>query len=706
MVTGSPDARVSLLLNPVSVAVVGASAKRSSAGGNLVIRNLQRSDFSGQTHVVNPGGGTIEGIESVRAIAELPQIDVAVVCVPAPGIAEALRELDKIGCTAAIVPSAGLLADDIRDVQDAIADIDMLVHGPNCMGVINVSDDVPLWIGEGIVTDLPRGTISLIAQSGSAAIFVARTVTAGGFAKMLSTGNEYGIDAAQYIEWLAYDVETSVIGVVLESIRDGEAFARAVRIAQDAGKSVVVLKVGRTEAGGRATAAHTGALLAASSAYDALFESLGVATVADYDELASSLELIAALGGRAVDAGRIGAVTISGGQAALVADLAEEVGVALPVFSDALTETLTALIPDIAINNPLDAGGSVVAEETSYSDSLRLLAADPDIDVVMAVLDAQASQSPTEIEYEREFFEEVCAVSLEFADTPFVVASSSSVSIYNAAAALFDTQVPVIRGPRNAMIAVRSAAAGSTAAPAPVRPKDLPDEATVAAIRESLADGVTPAATRAALDAYEIPFVRSAFLVDIEGAAEWARREGYPVVLKIDSPDIGHRTEVGGVEMDIASEAELREAASRMLASVAVTAPGARITGFEIQEQLNGSLEAFVGFVSSPGIGVTVAVGSGGVLIELLRDVQQGLAPLSRDRAVQLIAATDLRRLADSYRSLHPKTDLTAYVALVERMSWLAHDLRRELSEADFNPVLIEHGTGRVRVVDALLVGR
>ena len=709
MPTLASTSQLDSLFMPQHVAVIGASAKRDDAGGNQAIRNLQTSGFDGAISVVNPAGGTIEGLIAHTAIAELVdrQVDVALVALPARAVLQALRELDSIGCPAAVVPSAGLSPDDIASIREFSASSGMLVHGPNCMGLINMSERIPLWIDEGILMDLPTGDISLITQSGSAAIFVARSAAPSGFSKIISTGNELGTTTADYISWLAQDPQTAVIGVVIESIHDADAFSTAVQLARTAGKPVVALKVGRTALGGLATTAHTGAVLSRDAAYTSLFEAIDVPLVDDYDELASTLQCLSVLGDRAVAGTRVGVVTISGGQAAMTADLADELGVALPQFEGATQSVLEGLLPDMPVHNPLDAGGSVVAGDDAYDKSLLALAADDDIDAVLVVLDAQQTLSMAELEFEDTYVSAVRAAAAQNPNRPFVIASSSSVSIHERTLELAGPDIPVIRGIRNALVALRGAAANTaTIVRPPYRQGDLPSTATVADLRHRIlqADSITSTLRDEVLAAYGIPTVTSGTVASADEAIEWTRTHRFPLVLKIASPDIAHRSDVGGVVLDIRTEAELLRAAEQILANVRLEAPSARVAGFEVQEQVGDAFEAFAGYVADPRLGATIGLGMGGTLVELIGDAAEALAPIDPMRAARLLSTTRLGTLLTGYRNLAPDTSGEPFTELVSRLSWLAYDLGDLVNEADLNPVLIEHGSGRVVVVDSLLV--
>lgn len=696
------------LLHASSVVVVGASATRDSATGNQVIRNLRAAGYEGRIEVLHPSGREIEGIPALTSLDEADPADTAVIAVGPRAVGPVLEKLHQGGVSSAIVMSVGL-DDAQRDhVRDFAVRTGMAVHGPNCMGVINVADKLMLWADEGVLTDLPQGDVALISQSGSGAIFVARSMTGVGFSHVISTGNETALSTADYIDLLVDDPRTRVIGVVLESVVGADALASAVGRARAAGKPVVALKVGLTAAGAQATVAHTGAVLADGAVTTAYFRRLGVPLVEDYDELGSALELLSHLASRNIAEGRTAVITISGGQAALTADLAEPRGVTLADFSPETREQLGAILPGLLINNPLDAGGSLYAEDDSYDRALDLLARDEGVDVVMAIADSQVTLNETEIFYEDDMVAAVRAAAARY-DKLFVIASSSSVSLHPSRVSPVGDAVPVVRGIGNALRAISVAAEASrTAAAAPSRPAGLPSAARVDDIRRELAAyagaAVPGERARDLLREYGLPLVESRTFSDVEAGVADAALIGYPLVAKIDSPDISHKTEVGGVVVGIDSDQELRDAWLRIMDAVSSARPDARVAGIELQPQIERSIEALVGVISDPAIGATLAVGMGGVMVELYRDVAHALAPVDADEARRMIGETRLATLMNGYRQLFPIVDDGPLVDLVTRVSWLAADLRGLLAEFDANPVLIDPESSRVRLIDALFV--
>ena len=306
------------MVRPRTVAIIGASAKRA-AQGNVVIRNLLDWNYGGRILPVHPEAGEIEGLAAVNAIEALPaETDVAIVAIPAPLVNGVLDELERSTVRAAIIYTNGFSAEEERDFRNRERRPRLIMHGPNCMGLVNFNDSIPLYPARPS-RRLRPGKVALIAQSGSAAISIMNS-TEIGLSKVITMGSEFHVAAADYIKWLASDDDTRAIGVVAESIKDPVALAYAAEAAHAAGKSLIFLKVGRTATGMAATQAHTGALVSPTDAYDDFFASTNIATVSDYDEMTASLEC-AAVARRMVNGGGIGIVGISGGQTSFACDI-------------------------------------------------------------------------------------------------------------------------------------------------------------------------------------------------------------------------------------------------------------------------------------------------------------------------------------------------------------------------------------------------
>jgi acetate---CoA ligase (ADP-forming) len=698
---------ITALLQPQSVAVLGASARRR-ASGNAVLANLRRHGYPHDLYVVHPGAPAVDGMPTVPSVDDLPRgLDLALVSLPAPSVATALAGLEKISCRAALVPTAGLDAAQSRELATFAARSPVAVHGPNCMGVLNLTDGIPLWFYDGILTEEPPGNVALVTQSGSAS-FLARAAEGAQFSKIISTGNEAGLTTADYLLWLAGDDATAAVGVVIESIRDVAAFASAARALREAGKPIVALKAGRTAAGSRASIAHTGALIGSDDGYAAFFQRLDVPLVSDYDELAVALGCLAVPGLPPAAGTRIAVVTDSGGEAALAADLAERQQVQLGTLSATTVRTLADVLPGAAPLNPLDAGGSPGAGDDSYRRSYELVAADPGIDSVMIIVEGHHTINRAEMAYEGEICEAIRQAGDGSHGKPIVAVSSSSISTSPALRQQLGPRVPLLRGISNGFAALRALAANRRPVTLEVsRPSDMPGQPELSRLRSAVAAASGPLPASLAHDlltAYGLPLAASKIVRSVTEGQRWAAGR-YPVVVKVSSADIAHRSEIGAVATGVASPGQLAETIAVMRRRLREERPAATIQGFEIQEQVTGAQEAMLGFTADPVFGALVTAGSGGTLVELLADTATGLAPLSQAEAQEIISATRLGAVLAGYRNLAPVTGTGPLADALHRLSWLAADFAGLLAEGDLNPVFVDPGTGRVRVADVLLVG-
>lgn len=696
------------LLRPRSVAVIGASATRRTQG-NGVIGNLRLVGYAGRVIPVHPTAPEVDGLPTIAAIRLLPPgVDTAVVAIPAPSVAGVLRELEAAGVRSAVVFSNGFGAAEQAEVEALAAASGMAIHGPNCMGLINVTDGLRLY--PSTVTDkVVPGRVAIVAQSGSAAISLMNS-TAAGLSKVVTMGSEWQVTAPDYLRWLARDDATDAIGVVLESIRDPAAFAEAAALVRAADKALVVLKVGRSEVGAAAVRAHTGALISPIDAYDRFFAACGIPTARDYDELIASMECFAACRAKPLarlGGGRVAVVGISGGETALACDVAADAGLALARWGEATERAVRAALPGAAGANPLDLGATPHHDVAADDAAIRAILADEAVDQLLVVQDSQATLTPT---MRGNYTPRILAYGRlgEATDKPVVMASPTGENTHPEIVAAMAAQgIPVLRGLRPAAAALRNL--GILAAPAPGLSFAAPrPDAVVASLAAEVAghDGPLPAALCARiLDAFGIPAVRSALAATEEEAVEAAGRIGFPLVAKVASPDVPHRSEVGGVALGIADATALRAALAGMRGRVLAARPGARIDGWELQEELADCVEAAAGFVAAPPFAPLVMVGSGGVLVELDGDRAVELAPFASERARSMIGRTRLGRRLAGYRGLMPATDTSALAELVARLSVLAASLPG-ITECDLNPVMIRKGSGEARVVDALMLAR
>jgi acetate---CoA ligase (ADP-forming) len=693
---------VGAILQPRSVAVIGASAERHTLG-NQVLENLRRFGFEGEVTCVHPRASSIEGWPAVPSVADLPDdLDVAMVSVPAGRVTSVLTELDAQGCRSAVVPAAGFAGPELAELEEASSRLRIRFNGPNCLGALSVAARAPLWTPS-FRMDYPAGNVAIVSQSGSAAISI--TTSPGlGWSRVVSSGNETSITTADYLNWLAGDDATEAVGLVIEGIKDARAFAASIERMHEAGKPVVALKVGRTPQGSRAAQAHTGVLISNYDGYQAFFRRIGVPAVLDYDDMVCSLQALATRPARSCRGTTVGVLAISGGQSALACDLAIENGLDLADFTEGTASRLRAALPDITGQNPVDIGATVGAERRKPAEALRAMLDDPGVDSVLVIQDAHERLA---LWPEHTYLDHVRTVAdiSRTATKPIVLASSASAGIHPMLQELVsDSPVPFVRGLRAGVTALRSLGRWQQdAAPARAltQPAVLPD------LRAELAQVSGPLGyhlTRRIMETYGLPVVESELAADADAAVVLADRIGYPLVAKIASPDVPHRADVGGVVVGIRTGDELRQAIAGIGERVARARPGLRIDGFELQPQLTAGTEALLGFTVEPPVGPMVVVGTGGSLAELVRDRAADLAPVSLAEADAMIARTELGRVLRGYRSLVVPTDVRPLARLVRQVASMAADLQDLVSAADFNPTFIASPSGEVRIADALFI--
>ena len=663
------DPRMDALVRPRTVAVIGASPSRETLG-NVALNNLAIYKFPGRVIPVHATAPEIAGLPAVASIEDLPDgVDTVLASVPAVTVADVIRRLDKRGIRGAIVNTAGFSVEEDHELRRLVQQTThVLMHGPNCMGLINLSDGVPLYTG-GITTKVKPGPVALIAQSGSAAISLINS-SAAGFSKVITIGSEFRVTAADYLDWFATDPHTKVIAMVLESVQDADRFASAVERVRATGKSILVLKVGRSEVGARATLAHTGALIRNHDGFLAFARRLGLPLVADYEQLVGAIETFAAPLPRP-RGGRIALIGISGGETAL-------------------------------------AGGAVGRDPNAVPTAMQTIIGDPAVDIGIVVQDLQASLPPSSHRNYTVHLQNIAKLATEakaIGKPLMLVSPTGEVLSPRLLEVIADTGLPVVRGLRPGLIAARSLASWATHRPVTWPTRSLAPECAALKAEIAAHAGALPASlANRLLAAYGIPLVKSAVARSVAEALRQAPSVGYPMVVKVVSRDVLHRSDVGAVQLGIADEAGLQAALALIERNIKAALPEARIEGYELQEQLIDCVQAMVGYQVAPPYGALVIVGTGGVMVELEADKALDLAPVTAPAAAAMIGKTRLGALLAGYRNLAPKTATHALADAVARLSELATDFCDVIAECDLNPIMVRRGSGEVRVVDALFV--
>jgi acetate---CoA ligase (ADP-forming) len=700
--------RLSPLLSPRSVAIIGASPRENTLGNNVVV-NLRRFGYAGRIFPVHPSAPDVAGLPAYRSIAELPEpAECAVIALPADKIAAALQEGALHGLRAAVVFASGFaeLGAEGRlrqsELQALCARTGIVLCGPNCLGLVNVHKRVSLY-SSGIPEGMRDGGLALVSHSGSACIALS-TLGRFGFSQIVSVGNAAVLDVADYLEYLAGDFETKTVALFIETLRDPAAFARAMRAMHQAGKPVLALKVGRSNAGAAASIAHTGSLAGNWDAYQAYFRRHGVIAVDDFDELAESVEL--ALKVKVLPRGDgVAVIAVSGGETSLVADLAERADVRLPQLAPETVTRLRGVLPAFSsIANPLDTTDRGVYDANNvYSGSIRALADDPSVSLIAVVQDCSPGLSARGANNYRRIAQAVADASCEIAK-PFVFVNTTSGGLHPHVIEPFaGSGVAIMQGARASLLAIRRLFEYAHFSPAAEPQALLPTPLW----RERLATGApfTERESKAFLRAHGLAVTREALARDAAGAVRAATQIGYPVALKISSPDLPHKTEVDGVRTELADAAAVEAAFGGIMAAVRRHVPLARLEGVLVQEMILGGTELIAGISRQEPFGMGVVAGAGGVLVELMQDTALDLCPIEVAGARALLARTRANHLLQGFRG-RAAGDAEAFAALLARLSQLGAAYGDLLEAIDLNPVVVLPTGHGALVLDALVIPR
>ena len=677
------------LLAPRSVAVIGASERPGSVGAT-VWRNLRAGRFAGPIHAVNPKHATLDGERVFARVSDLPQApDLAVLCTPPASIAGLVGELGARGTRAAIVMTAGLDAAQKQAMLDAARPHLLRVLGPNCIGLLSPHVGLNATFAH---TDALAGDMAFVSQSGALVTAVldwARSRRIG-FSHMVSLGVRADVDFGDLLDYLASDARTRSILLYIESISAPRKFMSAARAAAR-NKPVIVVKAGRAGKGVQAAASHTGALAGSDVVVDAAIRRAGMLRVDTLQQLFTAAETLARFRGGAD--GALSVMTNGGGAGVIVADAAALAGIALRELSDGLRTRLDTMLPPTwSRANPIDIIGD--APVARYTETLQALLADADTGAVLFL------HAPTAIVRSEDIARALAPIARQAA-TRIMSCWLGDAAVAEARRIFEDAGVADYATPEEAVQALAMLATyrrnRALLSEAPTASENGPFDlaAARAVIDAALAEGrdmLDESEAKAVLEAYDIPTVPTlAVALSPEAALAAARECGYPVALKIRSPDLSHKTDVGGVRLHLRDADELREAVAQMLARVRSARPEARLTGFTVQAMVQRPLaeELIVGASVDPVFGPVLLFGQGGTAVEVLADRAIGLPPLNRVLARELIARTRVARLLAGYRD-HPPAQLDAICDVLVALSQMLADLP-ELAELDINPLWADH---------------
>jgi acetyltransferase len=688
------------LFNPESVALIGASPRPGSVGA-VIARNLRRAGFAGEVMFVNPNHPTIHGLIVHPNIACLPRApDLAVIATPAKTVPSLIGELAERGTRAAVIITAGFaeLGERGHSLQQAILDAArphlMRIIGPNCVGIM-----VPGLGLDATFSHLaaPAGDIAFISQSGAmvTAMLDWAASRSIGFSHVVSLGDMADVDFGDMLDYLAADPHTRAILLYVEGITHGRKFMSAARAAARI-KPVLVLKAGRSNAGSRAATTHTGVLTGTDGVYDAVFRRAGMLRVGTMSELFDAAETLALTHEQVGD--RLAILTNGGGAGVLAADALAAAGGRLAELAQNTIAELTRRLPATwSRGNPIDIIGD--APGSRYADALTVLISDPGVDAILVLNCPTALAEPEETA--RAVTDAVAAVEPRVLRDRNVITAWLGEHSAKAARQLFTKAgIATYETPDSAVGAFmhrvhhrRNQELLMETPPARADAFEADQRAARSLIATALAAGegwLDTEATAAVLAAYGIPHAASLAADDPDQAAYVAASIGFPVALKIRSPDITHKTDVGGVVLNLRDADRVRREAEGMLEGVRAARPKARLAGFLVQAMIGrpGALELLVGLVEDPVFGPLVLFGQGGTSVEVVGDSSLELPPLNALLARRLMARTRVWRLLQGYRG-HPPAKIETVIEVLIRLGQLAAD-HPEIRELDINPLLAD----------------
>ncbi len=692
--------------NPRSVAVIGASQDLASISGQP-IAHLKAKGYAGQILPVNPRYTEVAGYTCYPDAASLPVApDVAVIAVAARRVAGALADLGRKGCRFAVILSSGFAeageegARAQREITATAHEFGMRVIGPNCQGYMNISGRIHVGFGAPYGLTYPAGHLSLTSQSGAFgnSIVMLASQEGIGFRHYVSTGNESVTTSLDFMDAMVDDPATHVIAGYVEGFQDAHRLVGIGRRALQAGKPMLVWKVGTSEAGAKAAASHTANLGGAMALYRAAFKQSGIIEVSDVGDLADCAKAL--LPQRFPQGNRLAVVTISGGAGIAMADGASNGGLQLPALDASTVDALKQVLPSFAaVANPLDVTASLLADANLLKVTLEKLADDPNVDMIGLALAAASGKLAVELA------REIARISQE-RDIPILVAWNADPSSVQEAYDILDqARIPRYQSP---VRCARGASALWTFAEARRRMDALASEQPLVIhqpqVRAAIAGrrtDLTEYEAKQVLGAYGIRTTQEQLATSAAQAAQLAAGMDAPAVLKIQSADIPHKTEAGGVRVGVRGADAVAAAFDEIMRNARTYAPQAALDGVLVQEMIGSAHELILGINNDPLFGPAVMVGFGGIYAEVMKDVSFRLAPIVRSEAEQMVRELRAFAILDGARG-RPKADVEAVVDTLLRLSALAIDLRDVVQELDINPLFVLQAGQGAKAGDAL----
>jgi len=674
--------------NPQSVAIVGASRQKGKVGYEILV-NMVNSGYEGRIFPVNRSADTIEGLKcypDLEAIGETPEL--VIVIVPAKFVLDVMEQCVKVGTKAVIIITAGFkeVGAEGKKLEEEVVRVarrgQIRVIGPNCLGVIVTATKLNASFGG----DLPAaGSTGYLSQSGAllAAILDMAKANGIGFSSLFSIGNKADVDELDLIEALAKDPNTKVIAGYLESIGDGNAFVRAAeQISHE--KPILLMKSGGTAAGAKAASSHTGSLAGSETAYECMFARAGIIRC---ESITQQFDFAQAFANQPLPKGpSVAILTNAGGAGIMAADAVERLGLTFANPSQETIDKLAANLPAAAnFENPFDVLGDALADRYEYA--LDVILDDPNVDAVLVLLTPQAmtEAGPTA--------EAIVRKAREKPDKPILACFMGAEKVADGVKVFREANIPQYESPESAVATIRAMADYVRWRARPERVVKLfpvnrrkVESIIERHLRRDLME-IGEAESKEILEAYGFATPKGSIATTADQAANIAQQLGYPVVLKIWSPDILHKSDVGGVKVGLKTDQEVKDAFDLMMYRIPKKQPDADILGVLVQEMCASGREVILGMNRDPQFGPMMMFGMGGIMVEVLKDVSFYLAPLTGQEAKQMLMSTKTYQILKGVRG-QEGVDIEAIAEGLQRLSQLVTEFP-QIKEMDINPYVV-----------------
>ncbi len=701
-------------LSPRSIAIIGASANFNSISGKP-LRFLKEHGYKGDIFPINPKYEELGGYTCYKSVLDVPgTIDLALIAVNYKLVLPMLQQCVEKGVKFTSVFSSGFAesGNEGKEMQREIAELaktsGMRVCGPNCQGSVGLKDHAIGGFSASLgVKPLLLGPIGYVTQSGALgySIFSLAQESGVGFSYVASTGNEVDLHTLDFMEYMLEDPDTKMVISYLEGIKDGKQFLRLADRALELAKPLVTLKVGRSEVGQKAASSHTGSLTGSDTVCDAFFRQKGIIRVDDIENMID----IAALMQRipSLPAGnRIGIITTSGGGGILVADEAVALNLDITELDDKTKETIMSVIPSYgSALNPVDITAQVINEADDFKKVLEVMVDHDKIDALVIVITQITGESG------RRMAEDIVKIC-KLTDKPITIAWTTGDNLVgDNLQILSQGGVQIYKSPVRAIRAMGALMNYSTFRNGhlsrigkhdPLSISEKTQEHVQTLLREAK-QNLTEHQGKELLAQYGIPVTKEEVATSAEHALKISESIPFPLALKIDSPDILHKTEAGGLKLNINNQEELMTAYNEVLVNAKNYNPQAHINGVLIQEMVLGGTEVIIGLKNDPQFGPTIMFGLGGIFVEILKDVSLRVAPITKDDALEMIQEIKSYKILAGARG-REKADINAIADVLVRVSKMAIDLEAQIAELDINPLLVLPEGQGVRVADALVI--